>query len=108
VPSCSVSAGKLEEGDVLLSIDGLVIESDGYVMLGNDRVMMAEVAERKFKGDSVDFKLIRDGKPMDVKVVFTEAWPFIYQAQSYERPRYLVFAGLLFQPMNRNLMMSYK
>lgn len=108
VPSRCVAAGKLQVGDVLLAVDGLEIESDGYVTLGADRVMMAEVAERKFKGDKIVFKLLRAGKTIEETVIFTEAWPFTFQAQSYEAPRYVLFAGLLFQPLNRNLLIAYK
>lgn len=108
VASRGACAGKLEVGDVLLTVDGLKIESDGYVTLEGERVMMAEVSERKFKGENVKFSLLRGEKPMEVEVVFKEAWPFIYQATSYEPPNYVVFAGLLFQPLNRNLLTNYK
>jgi len=108
VPGKSVAAGKLQVGDVLLAVDGIEIESDGYVTLGADRVMMAEVAERKYKGDKIVFKLIRDGKTIEETVVFNEAWPFTFQAQSYAPPRYVLFAGQLFQPLNRNLLIAYK
>ncbi len=108
VGSASVCAGKLQVGDVLLKIDGVAIESDGMVQLNGDRVMMAEVAERKYKSDQVKFSLIRDGKPMEQTVTFDRAWPYLQQANSYEPPRYIVFGGLLFQPLNRNLMATYQ
>jgi S1-C subfamily serine protease len=107
VGAASVAHGKVQVGDVLVAVDGLPIESDGMVVLEGERVLMAEVAERKFKGDIVKFDLLRKGKPERVEVLFTEAWPYIYQATSYDPPRYVVFGGLLFQPMNRNLLMTY-
>jgi hypothetical protein len=108
VGSASVAHGKLEVGDVLLKIDGVAIESDGMVTLEGERVQMAEVAERKYKGDTVKFDLLRGGKPMAVDVKFDRAWPYTYQANSYEPARYIVFGGLLMQPMNRNLLMAYQ
>ena len=36
---------------MLLAIDGLDIASDGMVELEGERVLMSEVAERKFLGD---------------------------------------------------------
>ena len=108
VGGASVCSGKLRVGDVLLKIDGLDIQSDGMVELEGERVMMAEVAERRYKGDKVKFEVLRDGKMVTEEVTFDRAWPFIQQATSYDPPRYLVFGGLLFQPMNRNLMVTYQ
>jgi hypothetical protein len=108
VGTASVAHGKLRVGDVLVAVDGLPIESDGMVVLEGERVLMAEVAERKFKGDIAKFDVLRDGKPLSVDVAFNEAWPYTYQATSYDPPRYVAFGGLLFQPMNRNLMMTYQ
>jgi hypothetical protein len=108
IGSASVCHGRLKPGDVLVKIDGLDIESDGMVQLEGERVMMAEVAERKFKGETVKFDLIRDRKPATAEITFDRAWPYLHQANSYEPPRYVVFGGLLFQPMNRNLLTTYQ
>jgi hypothetical protein len=108
VGSASVCFGKLRQGDVLLKIDGLDIQSDGMVVLDGERMQMAEVAERKFKGDTVKFDVQRDRKMVTEVVTFTRAWPYTFQATSYDPPRYVVFAGLLFQPMNRNLITTYQ
>jgi S1-C subfamily serine protease len=108
VGSASVCHGHLMKGDVLLKIDNMDIASDGLVELEGERVILAEVAERKFKGDIVKFEILRDGKPMKVDVEFHGPFPFTHQANSYSPPRYVVHAGLLFQPLNRNLMASYQ
>ena len=108
VGSASVCAGKLRSGDVLLRIDGLDIQSDGMVELEGERMQMAEVAERKYKGDKVKFEVWRDKKIVTEEVTFERAWPYTHQATSYEPPKYVVFGGLLFQPMNRNLVATYQ
>ena len=108
VGSASVCAGKLRSGDVLLRIDGLDIQSDGMVQLEGERMQMAEVAERKYKGDKVKFEVWRDKKIVTEEVTFERAWPYTHQATSYEPPKYVVFGGLLFQPMNRNLVATYQ
>ena len=108
VGSASVCAGKLRPGDVLLKIDGIEVQSDGMVQIEGERMQMAEVAERKFKGDTVKFDVLRDGKPVAESVTFERAWPYIHQATSYDPPKYVVFGGLLFQPMNRNLVAVYQ
>ena len=102
-------AGILREGDVLLTIDNHPIASDGNVELEGDRVEMPEVVERKFKGDSVKFDIWRDKQPMSVKVTLTPVWPYLIQGHSYDvRPRYVLYGGLLFQPLNLDLLEAYQ
>ncbi len=109
VQSAGVANRALQPGDVLLSIDGVEIASDGMVDLENERVLLSEVAERKFLGDSVRFSILRDKKPMDVDVKFDRAWPYTLQASAYDtHPRYVLFGGLLFQPLSRNLLAAYQ
>ena len=103
-----VSEGRLKPRDVLLAIDGLPIASDGTVIMENEPMEMAEVVERKFKGEKVDFEILRDGKPMSVSIPLTHAWPFSMQANAYnEKPRFVVFGGLVFQPVDANFLDSH-
>ena len=104
-----VSEGILKPGDVLLTIDGLPIASDGTVeMEGEDPVEMAEVVERKFRNDKVDFEILRDAKPMKVTLALTHPWPFSLQANAYdEKPRFVVFGGLVFQPVDANFIAEH-
>jgi hypothetical protein len=98
-----VSEGHLRSGDVLLAIDGLPIASDGTVSMDGDPVEMAEVVERKFKGERVEFRVLRDGKELNVSIPLTHAWPFSLQAKAYnEKPRFVIFGGLVFQPVDAN------
>jgi S1-C subfamily serine protease len=102
-------AKKILPGDVLLSIDDHAIASDANVELEGDRVEMPEVVERKFKGDTVKFDILRDKKPMSVKVELTTVWPYLILGHSYDvRPRYVVYGGLLFQPLNLDLVEAYQ
>jgi hypothetical protein len=103
-----VSDGLLQIGDVLLAIDNLPIASDGTVNMDGEPVEMAEVVERKFKGDKVDFKVLRNGKQIRVTVPLTHAWPFSMQANAYnEKPRFVVFGGLVFQPVDANFIAAH-
>ncbi len=100
--------GVIKRGDVLLSIDGLPVFSDASVIMDGDRVEMPEVVERKFKGDKVSFTLLRDRKEQKVDVVVKPADPYLIQAFSYgQRPRFVMFGGCVFQPLNRNLMAAF-
>ena len=105
VLTSSACDGVLKVGDVILSIDGQPVQSDGYVEIEGERLEMPEVVERKFKGDSVAFHILREKAPLDVTAKFERAWPFQLQASQYDvRPRYILFGGLLFQPISRDFL----
>lgn len=93
--------GLVKEKDVLLSIDGRKIFSSGHVEIDGETVHMAEVVERKFKGDTVKLDLVRNGKTMQVTVPLNLPWPYLMQARRPgARPRFVLFAGLVFQPLS--------
>ncbi|MFQ3671191.1 MAG: trypsin-like peptidase domain-containing protein [Verrucomicrobiia bacterium] len=109
VTSAGSSHGRLEVGDVLLSIDGLPIGSDGTVVLDGERVEMPEIVERKFYGDEVVFELLRAGEKKEVTVRLKPVWPYLIQGNLYDvRPRYVMYGGLVFQPVTRNFMEAFK
>jgi hypothetical protein len=91
----------LKTGDVLLSIDQNPIFSDGRVAMDNDRLMLNEIVERKFKDDTVTLKILRAGKEMKVTMSLSTPWPYLTQARQYDvRPRFVLFGGLVFQPLS--------
>jgi S1-C subfamily serine protease len=103
------SANSLQAGDVLLAIDDHPIASDGTVELEGSRVDMPEVVERKFKGDKVKLDISRNKTPMTVNIELGTVWPYLYLAHGYDvRPRYVVYGGLLFQPLTLDLMEAYQ
>jgi hypothetical protein len=99
----------LKSGDVLLSIDGHPIASDANVELDGERSQFEEVVERKFKGDSVKLEILRDKEPMTVTIKLFKPWPYSIQGHSYDvRPRYVLYGGLLFQPLNLDMLEAYR
>lgn len=103
------SAGKLQPGDVILKVDGLRVYSDGKIDLDGERTEMAEVFERKFKGDKVGLEILRGGEKKEVVLELDRPWPFDMQARSYDqRPRFVLVGGLLFQPLDRDFLDAQK
>src|SRR5438128_315123 len=99
----------LRPGDVLLSIDNHPIASDGNVELEGERVEMPEVVERKFKHDSVKFEIWRDKQSTSGSVQLDTVPPYLMQSHKYDvRPRYVVYGGLLFQPLTLDLVEAYQ
>lgn len=109
VVAAGPSAKNLQSGDVLLAIDGHPIASDATVELEGERVEMPEVVERKFKGNTVKLDIMRDKKQMPVDIELGAVWPYSYLAHGYDvRPRYVVYGGLLFQPLTLDLVEAYQ
>ncbi|HLW36752.1 MAG TPA: trypsin-like peptidase domain-containing protein [Chthoniobacterales bacterium] len=99
----------LRPGDVLLSIDNHPIASDGNVDLEGEHVEMPEVVERKFKGDQVKFDIWRDKQSISGSVQLDTVPPYLIQSHKYDvRPRYVVYGGLLFQPLSLDLLEAYQ
>src|SRR5437762_371677 len=99
----------LQPGDVLLSIDNHPIASDGNVELEGERVEMPEVVERKFKRGNVKFDIWRDKQSTSGSVQLDTVPPYLMQSHKYDvRPRYVLYGGLLFQPLSLDLLEAYQ
>jgi S1-C subfamily serine protease len=109
VVAAGPSDGILYPGDVLLAIDGHPIASDANVELDGERAQFEEIVERKFKGDSVKLDILRDKQPKTVTMKLYKPWPYAIQGHSYDvRPRYVLYGGLLFQPLNLEMLEAYR
>jgi hypothetical protein len=108
VPTSS-SDGFLQPGDVLLELDGKSVDSAGMITIDGENVNLNEVVERKFAGDKVAVRFLRDGAINDVDITLRPlGWSRMYAIEYEKKPRYLVFAGLVFQPLDTNLFATSK
>jgi S1-C subfamily serine protease len=108
VVAAGPSDGILKSGDVLLAIDGHPITSDANVQLDGETAQFEEIVERKFKGDSVKLDILRDKQPMTVAIKLYKPWPYSIQGHAYDvQPRYVLYGGLLFQPLSLDMLEAY-
>lgn len=102
------AGGVLRTKDVLLSIDGHPIASDGFIEIEGERVDLNEIIERKFAGDTVDLEVWRDGTREQITVTLKRFLPYLIQAEQYDKqPNFVLYAGLQFQPLDRNMMAAH-
>ncbi len=102
-------AKDVKPGDVLLALDNHPIASDATVELEGERVEMPEVVERKFKGESVKLDILRAKQTLSATIKLDTVPPYLIQGHSYDmRPRYVVYGGILFQPLNLELVDAYQ
>jgi hypothetical protein len=84
------------------------VSAYGYP-IGGERVEMPEVVERKFKHDSVKFDIWRDKQSASGSVQLDTVPPYLMQSHKYDvRPRYVLYGGLLFQPLSLDLLEAYQ
>lgn len=108
VPTSSAD-GTIKSGDVLVSLDGKSVDSAGMVLMDGEKVNYNEIIERKFAGDKVAIRFKRNGSWNDVEVTLKPLeWSRMYAVEYEKNPRYLVFAGLVFQPLDTNLFATAK
>jgi hypothetical protein len=90
-------------------LDGLEVDSAGMVTIDGENTNLNEVVERKFAGDKVAARFLRDGGWNDVEIELKPLpWSRMYAIQYEQKPRYMVFAGLVFQPLDTNLFATAK
>lgn len=100
--------GVLKANDILTAINGNPVDAAGNTLIDNEKVNMNEIVERKFSGDTIRLSIIRDGKAMDVTATLKPFPPSrMYAVQYGVKPRYTTFAGLVLQPLDRNLFAAH-
>ncbi len=106
--AAGAAGGILKTKDVLLSIDGYTIASDGFIEIEGERIDLNEIIERKFAGDTVDLEVWRNGAREEITLELKRFLPYLIQASQYDKqPNFVLYAGLQFQPLDRNLMAAH-
>ena len=105
----SCSDGQLQPGDVVMSVNGLPVDSSAMIELDGQRVKLEELAERAFMGDVLTFDLLRKGERIVAQVKLAPLPGNSITGNAYdELPRYVQFAGLVFQPLQRNVVVAHQ
>jgi len=96
--------GVLQNNDILTAINGNAVDAAGNILIDGEKVNMNEIVERKFSGDTIQLNIIRDGKAAEKSVTLKPFPPArMYSVQYGVKPRFSTFAGLVMQPLDRNL-----
>jgi len=99
----------LQPADVITRIDDYDIDNDGNVKIDGLQLHMSEAIERKQIGDSVELTFYRNGQVHKEKVEIRENRPVLGYAREYDKqPGYIVYAGLTFVRLSRNLLETWE
>jgi len=101
----------LSVGDVVLSMDGVVVANDGTVEFRKDeRTSLNYVVQRKYINDYLKIKILRNGKEREVSVKLTSPLGSsrLVPYEKYDTPpTYYIVAGLVFSPLTKNYIMEW-
>ncbi len=101
--------GRLAPGDVILSIEGLPVANDLTVPWpGIGRVHASHVFREKQIGDTLRLEVLRDGTVLQVVVELRSHSPLVPGRRSQRDPQYLVFGGLVFQPLTADYLSVFR
>jgi len=102
----SPGEGILKPGDIILSVEGVNVASDGTIQFRqNERTFFGYIIQNKYIGDTAKFEILRDGVAMEVKIklsIPTNYCRLVPHEQYDVEPRYYIAAGLVFQHLTKN------
>ncbi len=101
--------GRLEPGDVILAIEGVPVANDMTVPRpGIGRVHMIQVYREKQAGDTLALEVLRDGAVLPLEIELRAHLPLVPGRRPERDPQYLLFGGLVFQPLTVDYLSVFK
>ncbi len=103
----SSADGYIEEGDVLLAVDGYAIANDGTIAIDGLRLSYELLLDRRQAGEPLPLEILRNGERHQISVPMRVYAPFSAYRHLYDQlPRYYVYAGLVFVPLNTEVVVA--
>ncbi len=112
VPTQSGKTPVLKPKDVLLSVDGFEVDTEGdYVDPDYGHLMLENLATRgHWAGDTIRLRILRDGKVMEVEYPLPKveySTELVPEGSFDKAPEYMIAGGLIFQPLNMALLKAW-
>jgi len=108
----STAEGKIKKDDVILSIDGHEIADNGTIAFRpKERILYAYYSDMHQVGDTLNLTVLRNGKIKNITypLNLTGADIRLVTSKQYDvKPRYFIFAGIVFSPLSQNLFCAWE
>lgn len=104
----SSAAGHIRPGDILFQLNGKKLTESGDVNIDGNLQNYTQLVDNLELGDPVKVKILRKNKLMSLSFPSKITRAFASRRMRYESPpSYRISGGLLFQPLDANLMRTY-
>ena len=104
------SDGLLQEGDVILKIDGFDVADDQTITFRfQERTDMSYCVQRLQLGDAVDVQILRNGRRRTVRIRLTGRLgdERLVPLEYVRNPTYYIFGGIVFNPLTINFLQCW-
>jgi S1-C subfamily serine protease len=100
--------GVVEPGDVIVAVEGVAVANDGTIRLGDARVTCEHLFDLKQVGEPVSITLWRGGRERTVSATSRRIARLESRRNRYGvAPRFVVYAGLVFMPLDTELLKTF-
>jgi len=100
----SSADGFLEEGDIILEINGVAISDDAtFAFRNNERLDMQHLINMQKIGETAVLKICRKDKVSIVKVPLKSVADLVTIANYSEKPSFCIYGGLIFTVLSEDL-----
>lgn len=107
IPDSTVD-GVLQKGDILLRLNDQEISETGDVEAGGRLIPYPELVDNLSAGREIDITYLRDGEQHNTTVPLKITDIFAFKRKNYDNPpEYRILGGLVFQPLNADLLNTY-
>jgi S1-C subfamily serine protease len=104
----SSADGYIEKGDILLEIENYKITDQREVFFNGEYRNYIEVIDNFEKGETIRVKVFRKNKILNLEFPAKITNVLDFQRKNYDKPpEYILYGGLLFQPLTSDLMSTY-
>ncbi len=105
----SPAEGKILKGDVIVSIDGVKISSNGTVKFrDNERTDFSYLVDMHQIGEDIKVEVLRGGEKMEMVFPLTKTVDALRLVNTnYGNPSYYIFAGCVFSPLTFNYLKEW-
>jgi S1-C subfamily serine protease len=104
----SCAENVFHKNDIITVFDGYSVANDGTVNWNGLRLSFDFLPDLKQVGETISAEIIRDGQHMTLEMELTNSNLTRHRAKLYDiKPKYYIYAGLVFAPLNREVLETY-
>jgi S1-C subfamily serine protease len=100
--------GALEDGDVLLSVDGEAVAQDGTIVFReDDRLDFDHTLSRRHVGETLRVEVWRAGAAHELVLTLRPPAHLVAEDRYDVKPSYYIFGGMVFSPLTRDYLKTW-